>query len=121
MSTAKMLPWLARTAGMRIDRAAQLWQSASAYARRVTGKTTGLRFIGSANGQMALLVEQEVLAANPVEHTPWLAILAHISVAPLIVTNTAAHIYAEVRYAFRCMRAITHCAPACVGLRPCCT
>jgi hypothetical protein len=97
MNTLKMLPWLASTAGVGIERAAQLWQSATARARCVTGDKTGHRFFSFAHRRLVVLVEKEVLATHPIEQVPWLMIQAHLSVAPMIVANSVTQFVAGVR------------------------
>ena len=90
MNSPKMLPWLANTAGIPLTRAEQLWMSASDSAQQVTGEAQSSRHLGIAHEQMVALVEQEVLRARPIEAAPWLMILAHLSVLPLVVANTLA-------------------------------
>ena len=87
MSTPKMLPWLASTSGITLERAEQLWQSAVDYAASVTGESESARFLGLAREQMVALVEQEILNSHPIEDAPWLMIQAHVSVAPMIVAD----------------------------------
>lgn len=87
MNTPRMLPFLANTAGIELERAEYLWQTASDYAKDVTGETDSGRFLAVAHEQMVTLVEKEVLATNPVEDAPWLMIQAHLSVAPMIVAD----------------------------------
>jgi hypothetical protein len=90
MSNAKMLPWLASTAGIELERAEQLWQTASDHATSVTGESESARYLSIAHEQMITLVEKEVLDANPVEDAPWLMIQAHLSVAPMILADVFA-------------------------------
>lgn len=97
MNTPKMLPWLANTAGISLERAEQLWNSASDSAQRLTGETQSARYLSLAHNQIVSLVEKEVLAANPVEDTPWLMIQAHLSVMPMIVDNSISHAIAAAR------------------------
>ena len=99
MSTAKMLPWLASTAGIELERAEYLWQTASDYAEGITGETESARYLGIAHEQMVALVEKEVLAANPVEDAPWLMIQAHLSVAPMILADVFAQAAVVTRQA----------------------
>ena len=87
MNTPKMLPFLANTAGIELERAEYLWHTASDYAQSITGETESARYLGIAHEQMVALVEKEVLATNPVEDAPWLMIQAHLSVAPMIVAD----------------------------------
>ena len=97
MNTSKTLPWLASTAGIKLDRANQLWNSASDSARRVTGESQSARYLSLAHDRLVSLVEREVLAANPVEDTPWLMIQAHLSVIPVIALNSISHALGKVR------------------------
>lgn len=90
MSNAKMLPWLASTAGIELERAEQLWQTASDHATSITGESESGRYLSIAHEQMVALVEEEVLSANPVEDAPWLMIQAHLSVAPMILADVFA-------------------------------
>ena len=87
MNTPRMLPFLASTAGIELERAMYLWHTASDYAKDVTGETDSARFLAVAHEQMVTLVEKEVLATNPVEDAPWLMIQAHLSIAPMIVAD----------------------------------
>jgi hypothetical protein len=87
MNTPKMLPFLANTAGIQLERAEHLWHQASDYARSVTGESDSVRYLSLAHEKMVALVENEVLATNPVEDAPWLMIQAHLSVAPMIVAD----------------------------------
>ncbi len=91
MNTAKTLPWLANTAGIRLDRAAQLWNTASDSARNLTGESQSARYLSLAHDELVSLVEQEVLATSPVGETPWLMIQAHLSVLPVIAANNISH------------------------------
>jgi hypothetical protein len=97
MSNPKMLPFLASAAGIELERAEQLWQSASDYAASLTGESESSRYLALTHEHMVALVEQEVLATNPVENAPWLMIQAHISVAPMIVADIFAQAAALTR------------------------
>ena len=99
MNTPKMLPWLAGTAGIDLERAEQLWHLASDYAESVTGESESSRYLSIAHEQMIALVEKEVLAANPIQDAPWLMIQAHLSVAPMIVADTFAQATVATRQA----------------------
>ena len=92
MNSPKTLHWLANTAGIPLTRAEQLWMSASDSAQQVTGEAESSRHLGIAHEQMVALVEKEVLGTQSVEATPWLMILAHLSVLPLVVANTLARV-----------------------------
>jgi hypothetical protein len=91
MNTPKMLPWLANTAGMKLGRAEQLWNSATDSAQHVTGESTSARYLSIAHDQFVIMVEKEILASNPVADTPWLMIQANISLMPMIVFNGISH------------------------------
>src|SRR5437899_1906039 len=71
MNTPRMLPFLANTAGIGLERAETLWHTASDHAQSVTGETDSARFLSIAHEQMVALVEKEVLSVNPVEDAPW--------------------------------------------------
>src|SRR4051794_21642545 len=88
MNTHKTLPWLANTAGIKLDRAEQLWNTASESAQQLTGNSHSARYLSAAHDNMVSLIENEVLSTKPVEDTPWLMIQAHLSVVPLIVSNS---------------------------------
>lgn len=88
MNTPKMLPWLAGTAGIELERAEQLWQSASDHAVSMTGESDSARYLSVAHEQMVALVEKEIFASNSLEDAPWLMIQAHLSVAPMIIADT---------------------------------
>ena len=97
MNAPKMLPWLASTAGIELERVEQLWQSASDYAANITGETGSTRHLSITREQMIALVEKEIPAANPVEEAPWLMIQANFSVAPMIVADAFAQATAVTR------------------------
>lgn len=99
MNTPKMLPWLAGTAGIELERAEQLWLAASEHAETLTGESESTRYLGLAHEQMVALVEQEVLSTNPIEDAPWLMIQAHLSVLPMIVADNFAQAAAATRQA----------------------
>ena len=99
MNTPKMLPWLASTAGIELERAEQLWQVASSYANGITGESDSARHLGITHEQMVALVEKEVLTTNPIEDAPWLMIQAHLSVVPMIVADTFAQAATATRQA----------------------
>lgn len=99
MSTPKMLPWLASTVGIDLERAEQLWQKASDHAESVTGETEGGHYLAIAHEEMVMLVEEEILARHSVEDAPWLMIQAHLGVAPMIVADTVAQATAVARQA----------------------
>lgn len=103
MNAPKMLPWLASTAGIELERAEQLWQSASDYAASITGECDSARHLGIAHEQMIALVEAEILDAHPIEEAPWLMIQANLSVAPMILADVFAQAAAAARQAIgRC-------------------
>ena len=87
MSTPKTLPWLANTAGIELERAEHLWHLASTSAANITGESESAHHLSIAREKMVALVEKELLAANPVEDTPWLMIQAHVSVAPMFIAD----------------------------------
>ena len=87
MNTPKMLPFLANTAGIELDRVEQLWRISSDHAFSVTGESDSARFLNIAHEQMIALVEKEVLATNSLADAPWLMIQAHLSVAPMIIAD----------------------------------
>lgn len=99
MNTPKMLPWLAGTAGIEIERVEQLWQAASDYAANLTGESESARYLNIAHEHMVALVETEMLAASRIEDAPWLMIQAHLSVAPMIVADNFAQAAVAARQA----------------------
>jgi len=90
MSTAKMLPWLASTSGIELERAEHLWQTASDFAATRVGERESARYMALAHEHMVSLVELELLTPNPVQEAPWLMIQAHVSVAPMIMADVFA-------------------------------
>ena len=99
MNAPKMLPWLASTAGIELERVEQLWQSASDYAAGITGESESARYLCIAHEHMVALVEKEIFDTNRVEDAPWLMIQAHLSVAPMIVADTFVQAAAATRQA----------------------
>ena len=87
MSTPKMLPWLAGTSGIPLERAEALWQSAIDYAASITGESESARFLSLAREHMVALVEKEMLVSRPIADAPWLMIQAHVSVAPMLLAD----------------------------------
>lgn len=98
MSTPKMLPWLAGTSGIPLERAEELWQSASEYAAKITGESESARFLSLAHEHMVGQVEREMLASRPVADAPWLMIQAHLSVAPMILADLFAQASVATRH-----------------------
>ncbi len=97
MNTPKMLPFLANTAGIELERVEALWLEASDHAHSITGESESARYLGIAHEQMIALVEQEVLAANSLADAPWLMIQAHLSVIPMVIADIFAQAVVTTR------------------------
>ena len=111
MDTTRKTSRLSRAAGIEHQRIAQLRQSALAHAREIMGRsadrTAGFRFISLAHQRMAVLVEGEILAANPAEAAPWLTLQAHLVLAAMLVADWLREAARVVRSA--CGRATADC------------
>ncbi len=59
MNAPKMLPWIARKAGISDELALKLWRRAVSEAEYLTGKSTGSEYCGLAVERLLALVEDE--------------------------------------------------------------
>ncbi len=60
MNAPKMLPWIARKAGISDELALKLWRRAVSEAEYLSGKSTGSEFYGLTVERLLALVEDEV-------------------------------------------------------------
>ncbi|HRP24790.1 hypothetical protein [Thauera sp.] len=58
MHAPKILPWIARKAGISADQALKLWQRAAVEAAALTGKRQGSEFVGLAVQRLTELALQ---------------------------------------------------------------
>lgn len=91
--TPKLLPWLAKSAGIPLDRAEELWADAIRYATLKTGWVETPEYWKVAHDRLLKLVEAEALACHPPEVTPWVMINARLGSLPLIAANGIALVW----------------------------
>lgn len=88
--TPKMLPWLAKSAGLPIARVEELWADAIRHATIETGWVETPEYWKSAVDRLLELVETEALSYHPPEVTPWVMINMRIGGLPLVAVNSIA-------------------------------
>lgn len=106
MKTPKMLPWIARSAGLTDARGVQLWLEASEYASNAAGETDTPKFWKAAHERFVDLVQAEAMVSNPPETTPWVMIQTNLGRFLLLVTEFFAEVSANLRTWFT--RSIHH-------------
>lgn len=72
MKTPKVLPWLARRAGVSDSRAALLWRAACLQAASMTGQQDSSRYWGAAQERLLDLLARERWRTHPPFAWPWL-------------------------------------------------
>ncbi len=98
MKTApKLLPWLARSAGITDLRAEELWLEASQYARNATDEFETPKYWKTAHDRVINLIQAEAFARNPPEVTPWVMIQTNLCAGLLALTGLYAEVSANVR------------------------
>jgi hypothetical protein len=70
MNAPKILPWIARKAGISDELALKLWRRAVSEAEYLTGKTEGSAYYGLAVDRFLTIVEDEVGKAPSYNLTP---------------------------------------------------
>lgn len=85
--TPKMLPWLAKSAGVPIARAEELWADAIRYATIETGWVETSEYWRVANRRLLELLEAEALTCHPPQLTPWVMINMRMGALPMIAAN----------------------------------
>lgn len=70
MKSPKILPWIAKRAGISEALALKLWRRAVSEAEYLTGKTEGSEFCGLAVERFLSIVEDEAGALAPNQLTP---------------------------------------------------
>jgi len=91
--TPKMLPWLAKSAGVPIARAEELWADAIRYATIETGWVETSDYWKVANRRLLELLETEALTCHPPQLAPWVAINIRIGALPMIAANGIALVW----------------------------
>lgn len=97
MKAPKILPWIAKRAGIGEDLALDLWHRAEDEARHLTGKSEGSEYWGLAVDRFLLLVEEAAVAAPPchLEPAPRLSWMWHhqsrMSLLSLVAAQNAYH------------------------------
>jgi hypothetical protein len=95
MNAPKILPWIARKAGISEELALKLWRRAITEAEQLTGKSTGSEYWGLAVKRFLDLVEGEAgeLPQNTLTPAPRLSWLWHhqtrVSLLSLIAAQNA--------------------------------
>lgn len=72
MKTPKLLPWLARKAGVSDNRAQMLWRAACLQAASITGQREGSLYWETAQRRLLDLLARERWRVNPPFVWPWL-------------------------------------------------
>ncbi len=72
MKTPKILPWLARRAGVSDSRAELLWRAACLQAASMTGEQDSSRYWGAAQERLLDLLACERWRTHPPFAWPWL-------------------------------------------------
>ncbi|NTV69963.1 MAG: hypothetical protein HGA71_07445 [Azonexaceae bacterium] len=70
MNAPKILPWIARKAGISDELALKLWRRAVSEAEYLTGKTEGSDYWGFAIDRFLAIVEDEVGSTQTFDLTP---------------------------------------------------
>ena len=91
--TPKMLPWLAKSAGLPIARVEELWADAIRYATIETGWVETPEYWKCAVNRLLELLEAEALAYHPPEVTPWVMINMRIGALPMTAANNIALVW----------------------------
>lgn len=85
--TPKLLPWLAKSAGVSIERAEELWADSIRYATAETGWVETPEYWKVANERLIELLETEAMTCHPPAITPWVTFNMRIGALPLIAAN----------------------------------
>lgn len=88
--TLKMLPWLAKSAGVPIERAEELWADSIRYATAETGWVETPEYWKVANERLIELLETEALTCHAPAITPWVMLNMRIGALPMIAANGVA-------------------------------
>ncbi len=97
MKSPKLLPWLARRAGLSTARVEVLWREACTYARNATGENQTPRFWKAANARWLGLIEAEQLATSPQASLPTGLLVSLLSASLLVTTGVLAQMSANSR------------------------
>jgi len=95
--TPKLLPWLARSAGLTDSRTEELWMEASQYAANATGEFETPKYWKAAHERLINLIQAESFAHNPPEMAPWVTIQTNLGNGLLTLTDFLAEVSANVR------------------------
>ncbi|MGB7992069.1 MAG: hypothetical protein WCF44_21910 [Candidatus Methylophosphatis roskildensis] len=83
----KMLPWLAKSAGVPIARAEELWADAIRYATIETGWVETPEYWKVAVDRLLELLQTEASTCHPPRLTPWVTINMRMASLPMIAAN----------------------------------
>lgn len=97
MKSPKLLPWLARRAGLSDARIEQIWQEAAEYAANATGELETHRYWKAAHERLIDLVNAETMLQSPRGNAPWVMFQTHISINALVLTGLVAKMSANLR------------------------
>ena len=101
MKAPKILPWIARKAGISDELALKLWRRAISEAEYLTGKAEGSEYWGLAVERFLDIVEDEVGRApqygpTPVPRLSWMwRHQSRISLMSLIATQNTCHFWQD--------------------------
>lgn len=86
----KMLPWLAKSAGLPEARVQELWADAIRHATLKTGWVNTPEYWTAANDKLLELIEAEALAYRKPQFAPWVAFNMRVGALPLMAANQIA-------------------------------
>lgn len=89
----KMLPWLARSAGLPIERVEALWEEAKRHAAKKTGSIDTSAYFAAAQNRLLQSVQNEAVRFHPPQMTPWILINTRLGALPLVAANGFAKVW----------------------------
>lgn len=97
MKTPKLLPWLARSAGLSDARTEELWLESCRYAQNLTDEVDTPRYWKVSHERLIDLVDADSTRRCPAEAMPFVMIQNHLSMALLVITDLVASVSATAR------------------------
>lgn len=89
----KMLPWLARGAGLPLEHVEALWDEAARHAAKKTGSIDTSAYYAAAQRHLLEAVEREAIRFHPPQMTPWVVINTRLGALPLVAANGFAKVW----------------------------
>ena len=96
-TTPKMLPWLARSAGVSDRRAEQLWWEASRYARKAINEFDTPKYWRVALDRFLNLLQTEAQSISATDASPGMVAQSHLRAGLLVLTEFFAEVSANLR------------------------